>query len=160
MAIKVGDDVLYVPDVCYALIANTEDKPELGIFKGEYPWVIGREKRDGEVEEMPANEVSFHRAKIKSQKATLARHGIKAIRPKVCWPAKVRAVEDDGWLQLDIDQPFSGLTLHARVKVDPAKVPNTCHEPPAKAEDAVSIPPPARVKPARTVPGTSATPQE
>lgn len=81
--VEIGDQVLYTPHVCHAL-----DRNQLG----KYAWA--------------ANVVP---EKIRST----PREAIRWLHPQTRWPATVRGVNEDGSLDLDIQNlTMPGVTLH------------------------------------------------
>lgn len=119
---QVGDRVLYVPHESHALQKDVA---------GDYPWelewehqpeVLGPEGEvlvaqrvekltGGRVEEQIAHLRRLHSADPELARAVKAQH-LKLVRPCKCFPAVVRAVRDDGAVDLDVASNQGGVTLH------------------------------------------------
>ncbi len=138
--LQVGDKVQYVPHVCHALSRAID---------GSYPWAIGRRGRPkmvrqgrniapaeepGEVEELVDKDLHDYLAEIRrSPQQQNMRGALVMLRPLKTWNAVVRAVNDDGTVDLDItDGTHSGVTLHYdKVPVTPLRAfanPHNAHD--------------------------------
>ena len=123
---NVGDKVMYVPDICHALIANIADHRDKGVVKGEYPWVI----EDSDGNEIPPSEMRELVKRMRNRKRTPDQMGLKFVKPKTMWPAVVAVMLPDGKVSLDVDHPNSAVTLHVTVEVDATGIkPHTCFAP-------------------------------
>lgn len=142
----VGDRVRYVPGEAHARQQNKHAGPHGEA--GDFPWMVGRSKpvivrgqKTGEqVVEITGSELRNLMAESKKNQAALA--NVVFVRPKSAWPAKVRAVNHDGTVDIDAASNQAGIrhnpdgtedwgvTLHySNVPVtDGAGGPHTCHK--------------------------------
>src|SRR5437016_5329503 len=101
----IGDSVQYVPAEDHALDRDSN---------GNYPWVLGWKDLRGNTEELTdskrIDEVIAHIRRHNDAEAE--RKKLIFIRPARTWPAVVRAVNDNGTVDLDIQGNTSGVTLH------------------------------------------------
>lgn len=105
----VGDEALYVPGEFHALDKGSS---------GEYPWELGwREQhplqKEAKLEILAGQRIkeAFSRVQ-RSPNSAVERKKLVFIRPKELWPCTVRAVNDDGTVNLDIRSNKGGVTLH------------------------------------------------
>lgn len=119
---QVGDQVKYVPAMCYARDPNPG---------GGYPWDMGRKivRRENNqmvevIEKVTGNELGKLVATAKRGGA----NKLVLIAPNCVWNAVVTAVNEDGTVNLDVQSNNGGVTLHEdNVKISDAKEPDTCH---------------------------------
>lgn len=122
--IKVGDTVNFVPGKEHAFFKDTNTN--------EYPWVMGWEKNpQGDVEELTTDrlEVVLNALRLHPDPER-ERKRLKFLRPNIVWNGVVKAVNNDGTVDVDVHCKRTGGTLHYKsVSVDPAKkTPHTCHK--------------------------------
>lgn len=104
-AIKVGDKVRYVPHICHAHNCDAN---------GNYPWVFGwQEHPKKEIEELKGARVRQVMGMIRRMaNPSVGRRKLTLIRPAQTWNAVVRAVNEDGTVNLDIQSNQGGVILH------------------------------------------------
>ena len=141
--LKPGDDVQYVPDAIHALHKN---------HHGDYPWVLGRRiVNRARLKTAPENIIKCRRGEEvfdcevlegkrveeylgfvrRSPDPAKEAKNIVLIEPKELWPAKVKAVNEDGTVNLEIHSGRHGAVHHCdNVPVDNTrKEPHTCCKP-------------------------------
>ena len=135
---KVGERVLYVPDVIHA----TKPGPS-----GAYPFVVGKKIQrpkvvrgqvdmQTSVEELTHGEtVDFFDQISKSPNPRQALDAVQFLRLNEAWPAVVRKTREDGSCDLDVTSNNGGVTLHYdRVPFDQTgTIHHTFHLPPGTA---------------------------
>jgi hypothetical protein len=127
--VKVGDAVLYVPDKCHAKTTN---------HVGEMSWQLGwRERKGGkeQVKQLDGRDLRRRIQWLKRLGGNAPEHqGLVLVKPNTPWPATVKAINEDGTLQ--IDATVGPVTYHMRrVPLDlKALTPHSYHLPPAKTE--------------------------
>ncbi len=127
MAVKVGDEVLYIPDICHA-----KNRDISGVFAWSFGW---RDERTGVVGPVLTDDDVADKIKYMYRKGPKRANlpgenkaqNLVPLAPKVKWPALVTAVNSDGTCNLDIDHCLQGVTLHyERIAQDRAgNTPNT-----------------------------------
>jgi hypothetical protein len=118
---EVGDKVFYVPAECHALTPDRD---------GNLPWSVGRKYlrpswegvRPNAPPESKEHVEVLEGRRLREYMAVLRRHPNPAeerrnlvfLAPRAAWPAAVAAVNEDGTVDLDVQAPHPGVTLHER----------------------------------------------
>ncbi len=120
---KVGDKVGYLPPVEHALDRD---------MAGNMPWQLGiKERAPGAKEETVRHLSDADAAKVlrHARRRPARKDAVIPIRPKMVWPAEVKAINPDGTLALYISHHLQGVTLeYSPVAQDQTKTkPGTWH---------------------------------